>query len=35
MIEGNSKECPNEKIFLFDIVNNARNSIDVDKLDYI
>jgi len=24
-----------EKRFLFDIVSNSRNSIDVDKIDYI
>lgn len=35
LIEGTVEECPNEKPFLFDIVNNSRNSIDVDKIDYI
>lgn len=35
LIEGNYLECPNERRFLFDIVNNERNSIDVDKIDYI
>ena len=35
LIEGKVDECPDEKSFLFDIVNNSRNSIDVDKIDYI
>jgi len=35
LIEGNPRDCPNEKRFLFDIVSNERNSIDVDKIDYI
>lgn len=35
LIEGKPKACPQEKPFLFDIVNNSRNSIDVDKFDYI
>lgn len=35
LIEGKKEECPDEKSFLFDIVNNSRNSIDVDKIDYI
>jgi len=35
LIEGDHAACPNEKKFLFDIISNSRNSIDVDKLDYI
>jgi len=35
LIEGKVEECPDEKSFLFDIVSNSRNSIDVDKIDYI
>jgi deoxynucleoside triphosphate triphosphohydrolase SAMHD1 len=35
LIEGKHEDCPSEKKFLFDIVNNSRNSIDVDKIDYI
>ena len=35
LIEGQPENCPNEKRFLFDIVSNSRNSIDVDKIDYI
>lgn len=35
LIEGEPHKCPEEKAFLFDIVNNSRNSIDVDKIDYI
>ena len=35
LIEGKPEECPEEKRFLFDIVNNSRNSVDVDKIDYI
>jgi hypothetical protein len=35
LIEGEPERCRNEKQFLFDIVSNSRNSIDVDKLDYI
>lgn len=35
LIEGQPDECPDEKRFLFDIVSNSRNSIDVDKFDYI
>lgn len=35
LIEGKHEDCPHEKKFLFDIVNNSRNSIDVDKIDYI
>lgn len=37
LIEGtwNDPRMKDEKRFLFDIVNNSRNSIDVDKIDYI
>lgn len=28
-------DCPYERSWLFDIIHNARNNIDVDKLDYI
>ena len=37
LIEGdwNHPQMKSEKRFLFDIVNNSRNSIDVDKIDYI
>jgi len=35
LIEGEPDKCPEEKRFLFDIVSNSRNSIDVDKIDYI
>lgn len=28
-------DCPNERSWLFDIIHNAHNNIDVDKLDYI
>lgn len=35
LIEGKPQKSPDEKQFLFDIVSNSRNSIDVDKLDYI
>lgn len=35
LILGNKNDCPDEKPFLFDIVSNERNSIDVDKIDYI
>lgn len=35
LIEGTPDKCPNEKKYLFDIVSNSRNSIDVDKIDYI
>lgn len=35
LIEGNANESPEEKKYLFGIVNNELNSIDVDKIDYI
>lgn len=35
LISGEATRTQGEKKFLFDIVANARNSIDVDKLDYI
>lgn len=37
LIEGEyeNPRVKGEKRFLFDIVNNSRNSIDVDKIDYI
>jgi deoxynucleoside triphosphate triphosphohydrolase SAMHD1 len=35
LIEGKPESCPNEKRYLFDIVSNSLNSIDVDKIDYI
>ena len=28
-------DCPRERSWLFDIIHNAHNNIDVDKLDYI
>lgn len=35
LIEGNPNDAPNEKRCLFEIISNSRNSIDVDKIDYI
>ncbi|ESK91486.1 hd phosphohydrolase domain-containing protein [Moniliophthora roreri MCA 2997] len=36
LIAGDPTQCnPNEKPFLFDIVANRRNGLDVDKFDYI
>ena len=35
LILGKSDICPNEKKYLFEIVNNKRNQIDVDKIDYM
>ncbi|KAG6877685.1 hypothetical protein C0993_005105 [Termitomyces sp. T159_Od127] len=35
LISGDSKQCRDEKPFLFDIVANQRNGLDVDKFDYI
>ncbi|KAF8623166.1 hypothetical protein AX17_007522 [Amanita inopinata Kibby_2008] len=36
LIAGDPKKCsPNEKPFLFDIIANKRNGLDVDKFDYI
>ncbi|KAG9394928.1 HD domain [Carpediemonas membranifera] len=35
LIKGNIEDAPNEKRFLFDIVANQTNSLDVDKLDYL
>lgn len=37
LIEGerDHPQMKNEKTFLFDIVSNSVNSIDVDKIDYI
>ncbi|KAJ2080893.1 hypothetical protein H4R24_002731 [Coemansia sp. RSA 988] len=35
LIRGSSRRIGGEKMFLFDIVANERNGVDVDKFDYI
>ncbi|KAJ2869399.1 hypothetical protein GGI22_000280 [Coemansia erecta] len=35
LIQGTSRPAEDEKMFLFDIVANKRNGVDVDKFDYI
>ncbi|KAJ2634148.1 hypothetical protein GGF40_004377 [Coemansia sp. RSA 1286] len=35
LIRGSETGAPGEKTFLFDIVSNNRNGVDVDKFDYI
>lgn len=35
MITGDYQKYPQEKWLLFDVVSNKRNSIDVDKFDYL
>ncbi|KAF9474606.1 HD-domain PDEase-like protein [Pholiota conissans] len=35
LIAGDHSRVPHEKVYLFDIVANKRNGLDVDKLDYL